>query len=80
MEEKDTRQVLKNARLPVLMVHGLSDDFVPSSMTQQGYDACCGHKEILMVEGAGHGVSFLVDKQTYTKRIITFLEKYLEDF
>ncbi|MBQ8360131.1 MAG: alpha/beta hydrolase [Oscillospiraceae bacterium] len=80
LEEKDTRQVLKNARLPVLMVHGLSDDFVPSSMTQQGYDACGGHKEILMVEGAGHGVSFLVDKQTYTKRIITFLEKYLEDF
>lgn len=80
LNEKDTRKILKNAKLPVMMIHGLSDDFVPSYMTQQGYDACCGQKEILLVEGAGHGTSFLVDKENYTKRIIAFLEKHLEDF
>lgn len=80
LNEMDTRKILKNAKLPVMMIHGLSDDFVPSYMTQQGYDACCGQKEILLVEGAGHGTSFLVDKENYTKRIIAFLEKHLEDF
>ena len=77
---KDTRDVLKKAKLPVLMIHGLSDDFVPSDMTRQGYDSCFGAKEILLVEGAGHGTSFLVDKQTYITRVVAFLEKYLENF
>lgn len=80
LTQKDTRESLKNAKLPVMLVHGLADDFVPSFMSQQGYDACSGDKEILLVEGAGHGVSFLADKETYTKRVIAFLEKYLEDF
>ena len=80
LNQKDTKQVLKNAKLPVMMVHGLADDFVPSYMSQQGYDICTGVKELLLVEGAGYGVSFLKDKETYTKRIIAFLEKHLEDF
>ena len=62
------------------MIHGLADDFVPSDMTVQGYHACAGEKELLLVKDAGHGVSFLKDKETYTKCIIAFLEKHLEDF
>ena len=80
LTDKDTRKTLKKAKLPVLLVHGLSDDFVPCDMTKEGFEACTGEKELLLVEGAGHGVSFLVDKETYTKRIIAFLEKHLEDF
>ena len=80
LNQKDTRVILKNAKLPVMMIHGLADDFVPSDMTVQGYQACRSEKEILLVEGAGHGVSFLKDKETYTKRVIAFLEKHLEDF
>lgn len=80
LKQKDTREALKNAKVPVLMIHGLADDFVPSDMTVQGYHACAGEKELLLVKDAGHGVSFLKDKETYTKCIIAFLEKHLEDF
>ena len=80
LKQKDTRDILKNAKLPVLMIHGLDDDFVPSYMTRQGFDACAGEKEMLLIEGAGHGTSFLVDKERYTMRVISFLEKHLEDF
>lgn len=80
LTEKDTKEVLKNAKIPVLMIHGLADDFVPSEMTRQGFDCCTGKKELLLVEKAGHGTSFLVDKENYTKTVIAFLEKYLEDF
>ena len=80
LRQKDTREVLKDARIPVMMIHGLDDDFVPSEMTQQAFDACVGEKELLMVENAGHGTSFLVDRENYTRRVIAFLEKTLEDF
>ena len=80
LNDKDTTRSLRNARVPVLLIHGLSDDFVPSYMTQQGFDACNGSKELLLVNGAGHGTSFLVDREGYTKCVISFLEKCLEDF
>ena len=78
--QKDTRKVLQHAKLPVLIIHGTGDDFVPSDMSQQAFNACGGPREILLVEGAGHGTSFLVDKERYTKTVIAFLEKYLENF
>ena len=80
LKEKDTVRVLEKAKLPVLMIHGAADDYVPCSMTQLGFEACRGEKELLIVDGAGHGVSCLVDRLTYKNRILSFLGKYVEDF
>ena len=80
LKEKDTKISLKNAKVPVLMIHGLADDFVPSNMTEEGYNVCTGKKKLLLVDGAGHGVSFLVDKESYTRSVISFLEDTLEHF
>lgn len=80
LKEKDTLKVLPNAKLPILMIHGSADDFVPCHMSMDGYDACSGEKELLVVQGAGHGVSFLMDKQAYTAKVIAFLEAHLEGF
>lgn len=79
LDQKDTRIALKNAKIPVLLIHGKADDFVPCEMSQQGFDACSSEKEILLVEDAGHGVSCLKDKETYIKHVIAFLEKHMED-
>lgn len=80
LREKDTRITLKNSKLPILMIHGTDDNFVPCQMTQEGYDACTSIKEIFLVDGAGHGVSFLYDTEGYTERIITFLKNNVEGF
>ena len=79
LTQKDTRQTLKHTKLPVLLVHGMEDGFVPCEMTKEGYDVCNGTKEILLVEKADHGVSFLVDKERYTKTVTAFIEKYVEE-
>ena len=49
-------------------------------MSCQAFDNCIGQKELLLIENAGHGISFLVDKEKYIKHVIAFLEKHLEDF
>ena len=77
LDQEDTRRCLKNAKLPVLLVHGLDDDFVPCEMTMQAYDACTGPKELLLIKDAGHGVSFLVDREKYIQTIIRFLDDCL---
>jgi fermentation-respiration switch protein FrsA (DUF1100 family) len=75
--EKDSRKTLTNCRIPILMVHGKEDGFVPCKMTVDGFAACSGIKEILLVEGADHGLSFVKDPEHYVQAIVIFLEKYL---
>ena len=77
LKEKDTRCALANSRLPVFMIHGTEDGFVPCGMTEQGYAACKGDKQLLLVDGADHGVSFLVAKERYTEMIDQFLNKHI---
>jgi fermentation-respiration switch protein FrsA (DUF1100 family) len=59
------------------MIHGKEDDFVPCSMTVEGYSACTSDKQMMLVDGADHGVSFLFDSDGYTNALIDFFQKNL---
>ena len=76
LKEMDTRDVLRKSQLPVLMIHGKQDGFVPCEMTEQAYAACTSKKRLLLVEGADHGVSFLKDQDGYTKALTDFIMKH----
>ncbi len=75
--ECDTRRSLSAARIPVLMIHGKEDGFVPCDMSRQGYEACTGEKQLLIVEGADHAVSYLVDPDRYKALVNSFIDKNL---
>ena len=75
--EKSSIKSLSKNRLPILMAHGKADDFVPCAMTEVAYEACGGDKMIHLVEGAGHGLSFLVDKKGYASAVRSTLIKAL---
>lgn len=76
----DTRRTLAATRLPVLMIHGQADSFVPCEMTLQGYAACTGEKALLLVKDAEHGLSFVYDGLRYTSMVIDFLKENIPDF
>ena len=76
--EKDARRILSRSRLPVLLVHGTEDGFVPCDMSRASFAACCEPKHLLIVEGADHGVSFLKDRKGYTRAVRDFVEKYFK--
>ena len=76
--EKSSLKSLPSNKLPILMVHGTGDDFVPCSMTEEGYAVCSGQKQILLVEGAGHGLSFLREPERYKELVVKFLDDHLE--
>lgn len=78
LKGKDTRITLRSGKYPIILAHGLADDFVPSEMSRQAYEACTSEKELLLVENAGHGYSFLKDQERYTRTVTAFLQKYLE--
>ena len=61
---------------PILFIHGTADDFVPSWMTVAAYEACRAEKELLLVEKAEHGMSFLLEEEHYTKTLSEFLQQH----
>jgi alpha-beta hydrolase superfamily lysophospholipase len=69
-------EAMKVAKLPTLFIHGKADNFVPTEMTLRNYEACTAEKELILVEGAGHGTSFLQDGPRVEKAIHKFLKKY----
>ena len=75
LKECSSEKALKQCSVPILMCHGLADDFVPSDMTQRGYDACTGEKELILVEDAGHGTSFLKDRPRVESTLLQFFAR-----
>lgn len=79
LKQKDTRVTLRHSKYPVMLAHGLADDFVPCEMSRETYAACVSPKELLLVEKAGHGYSFLKDRERYTQTVTAFLQRNLEE-
>lgn len=78
---KDTNalEAVERARIPMLFVHGGADKFVPTHMVYQLFDACgAPYKDKLVVDGAGHGLSYFVDKESYEKKMDEFIGKFLK--
>lgn len=73
--EYSTLEALKNSNLPVLFIHGTADELVPCWMSEANYKVCQGPKELILVEGASHGYSFLVDEKRCKKALLRFFEQ-----
>lgn len=63
-------------KVPVLFVHGTEDDFVPVEMTYENYKACVAPKRLLIVPGAGHGMSYIVEKEKYEETLKKFWNEF----
>ena len=77
LEEKTPLDALKNSRLPVIFFHGEGDDFVPCDMSREAYDACTSKKQLVTIPGAGHGLAYLADPETYLKELGAFFAQEL---
>lgn len=74
--EITTPKALSESDIPIFFIHGKCDGFVPCNMTEISYAAAKGDKYICIVDGADHGISFLVDTINIQKQITNFIDKY----
>lgn len=77
LSEASVRESLHRNRRPMLFIHGGQDDFVPTSMVYENYNACAGRKELYICEGAGHARSYAADPKRYEMVVESFMQKYL---
>lgn len=72
LEETSPVEALKNSKVPVLLIHGEDDDFVPCDMSRLCYESCTSKKRLVTIPGAGHGLSYPTDP----KRYLTALQEF----
>ena len=73
LDEWSTEMALPDSKYPVLIVHGTADELVPCGMSRHAYESCTGNAQLALFPEAGHGVSYLVDKQRYQRLLLDFL-------
>ena len=68
-------EAVKQAKVPILLIHGEADAMVPCEMAHALKEACASPVTLLTVPGAAHGICFYVDNDAYCAAV----EKLVED-
>jgi len=75
--EAGALDALRHTGIPVLLIHGEDDHFVPCEMSRAMFGVCSSDVTLITVPGAGHGLSSLVDKQFYWDSVSDFTDRVL---
>ncbi len=72
-------EAVRLARVPILLIHGEEDGFVPCDMSREIAAARPELVELHTFPGAWHGTSYLVNTERYTRLVREFCERTLAD-
>lgn len=75
LEETSPLRAMKTCQVPVILIHGEADDFVPCDMSRRIFEACPTSKKFVTVPGAGHGLAFPADKELYLRSLREFQQE-----
>ena len=75
--EASALEQVKKCTLPMLFIHGDADTFVPTWMVYPLYEAKPEPKELWIVPGATHAMSYKDYPQEYTEHVKKFVGKYI---
>ena len=75
--EASALKQVKKCRLPMLFIHGEKDDYVPTRMVYELYEAKPEPKELWVVPDADHATSYKLNKEEYTQKVKQFTDKYI---
>jgi fermentation-respiration switch protein FrsA (DUF1100 family) len=73
LDECNSAREVEKAKVPLLLIHGSADTFVPPWMCDQIYDHCKSPKTKLIIEGAGHMEGYYKDRALYEKTLDTYI-------
>ncbi len=72
LRDDSAPESLKTAQVPVFFIHGKADSFVPVEMGQENYEACSSKKQMILVDGADHGQSFVLEPEYILQQMWSF--------
>lgn len=73
LDDCNAAREVQKAKVPILLIHGSGDTFVPSSMCETIYENCASPKQKLIIEGAAHAESYYKDTEAYEDAMNKFI-------
>ena len=73
LDECNAAKEVQKAEVPILLIHGDADTFVPCSMCEKIYENCASDKKMLIVKGAAHAESYYKDMEVYENALDDFI-------
>lgn len=78
LEKTDVRQSVREAKVPILFIHGALDDFVPPEMVYELYNLCpADKKELKIFDNAKHAQSCMLNEEEYHRTVDDFIRRRL---
>lgn len=71
-----TTDALSQSNIPILLIHGAEDHFVPVEMTFENFKACSAPKRLLIVPHADHGMSYFLKPCDYQQTLLRFFNAF----
>jgi len=79
IKASDSREALKNTKLPALFIHGGRDNFVPTYMVEECYEACGSEdKKLIIYDTARHVHSHFKYPDQYEKDFFEFADRIFQ--
>lgn len=73
LHQPETVRWAARIRVPVQLIHGDADTYVPTAMVHQLYDAVPGQKRLWLAPGAPHAASWVACNQEYQDTLRAFI-------
>lgn len=78
LEESSALTAVTCAKIPILLIHGEDDRFVPCDMSREIHKSCTAPIIFETIPGAGHGLSYMVAPKKYEEITINFIKSVLK--
>ena len=75
LEETSPMEAVRRCRVPLILIHGEADDFVPCDMSRRLYEECVSPKKFVAIPGAGHGLAYPTDPEGYVRALADFQQE-----
>lgn len=73
LDDCNAAREVRNAKVPILLIHGDKDFFVPCKMCEEIYVNCPAGTKKLIIKDASHAESYFKDTQAYENALDEFL-------
>lgn len=73
LDECNAAREVRKAKVPILLIHGDADTFVPCKMCDEIEQNCASKTQKLIVKGAAHAESYYKDMEAYERALDEFL-------
>ena len=77
LEASSPVESVKQSKVPILLIHGDDDRFVPYEMSCNIHVAAPDKIEFHTIRGAGHALNYVTAPEEYKEIVYAFTEKYL---